>query len=148
MTKSTIDDGLALLLADYQVFYQKMRSYHWNVTGPLFFGLHEKFEELYNDAALKVDEIAERLAARANRKLPATLKEQLELARLAEDPKPGQANDMVHNVIADLGTLNTSLRAVSADAAGEGDVATANLLEGFADEQEKTAWMFRAFVDA
>ena len=53
--------GLAQLLADYQVFYTNLRGLHWNVKGNRFFGLHAKYEELYNDAAEKVDEIAERL---------------------------------------------------------------------------------------
>ena len=55
--------SLNQLLADYQVFYQKLRTYHWTVRGPMFFDLHLKFEELYLDAAIKVDEIAERVLA-------------------------------------------------------------------------------------
>ena len=53
--------GLAQLLADFQVFYANLRGLHWNVKGKRFFSLHAKYEELYNDAAEKVDEIAERL---------------------------------------------------------------------------------------
>ena len=46
------------LLANYQVFYQNLRGFHWNIKGKEFFELHLKFEELYNDALIKVDEIA------------------------------------------------------------------------------------------
>ena len=49
------------LLANYQLFYINTRGFHWNITGEKFFELHLKFEELYNDALLKVDEIAERI---------------------------------------------------------------------------------------
>lgn len=49
------------LLANYQVFYQNLRGFHWNVKGEKFFELHLKFEELYNDAVIKIDEIAERI---------------------------------------------------------------------------------------
>ena len=50
--------GLNQLLADFQVYYMNLRGVHWNVKGKGFFTLHEKYEELYNDAANKVDEIA------------------------------------------------------------------------------------------
>ena len=52
---------LNVLLADYHLYYQKLRNFHWNIVGNHFFDLHEKFEELYDDAKLKVDEIAERI---------------------------------------------------------------------------------------
>ena len=123
----------------------KLRGYHWTVTGPLFFGLHAKFEELYDDAAEKVDALAERLAARGVRP-PITLKDQLALARLKEDASQPAANDMVRNVAADLATLNKSLRALEQEAAQAGDAATQNLAQGYADGQEKTIWMLRAFL--
>ena len=49
------------LLANYQLFYQNLRGLHWNIKGKEFFELHLKFEELYEDAVIKVDEIAERI---------------------------------------------------------------------------------------
>ena len=49
------------LLANYSVFYQNTRGYHWNIKGDKFFELHLKFEELYNDLLLKIDEVAERI---------------------------------------------------------------------------------------
>lgn len=143
--KNTLDHDLATLLSDYQVLYMKLRAYHWTVTGPLFFGLHAKFEELYDAAALKVDELAERLAARGARP-PLTLKDQLALARLKEDGGRPAANDMVRNVVTDLETLNTSLRALEQTAAQSGDPATQTLAQGYADGQEKTIWMLKAFL--
>ena len=56
-----LSSKLNLLLADYQVFYQNLRGFHWNIKGSNFFELHLKFEELYNDAQIKIDEIAERI---------------------------------------------------------------------------------------
>jgi starvation-inducible DNA-binding protein len=145
MKTTQLDQDLARLLSDYQVLYAKLRAYHWTVTGPLFFGLHAKFEELYDDAALKVDALAERLAARGARP-PLTLKDQLALARLSEDGGQPSANDMVRNVAADLETLNVSLRALEQAATKAGDAATQNLAQGFADGQEKTVWMLKAFL--
>ena len=143
--KTHDDSDLVKLLADYQVLYQKLRGYHWTVGGPLFFALHAKFEELYDDAAEKVDALAERIAARGGRP-PVTLKEQLELARLAEDASRPAAHDMVRHIERDLETLNVALRTASRQAAASGDQASVNLLDGFADGQEKTIWMLRAFL--
>lgn len=146
MKNTQIDQDLARLLADYQVLYAKLRAYHWTVKGPLFFGLHAKFEELYDDAAEKVDALAERLVARGGRP-PLTLKDQLALARLAEDGGHPSASDMVRNVAADLEKLNGSLRALEQAASAAHDSATQTMAQGFADGQEKTIWMLRAFLD-
>ena len=145
MRNAQLDKDIAALLSDYQVLYMKLRAYHWTVTGPLFFGLHAKFEELYDDAAEKVDTLAERLAARGARP-PLTMGEQLGLARLQEDLGHPSANDMVRNIATDLETLNNSLRALEQSAAKAGDAATENLAQGYADGQEKTIWMLRAFL--
>lgn len=145
MKNPQIDKDLALLLSDYQILTMKVRGYHWTVSGPLFFELHRKFEELYDDAAEKVDALAERLAALGTRP-PITLKEQLAAARLKEDSSIPSATDMVRNVAADLETLNKSLRGLETAAASAGDAATENLAQGYADGQEKTIWMLRAFL--
>jgi len=144
-TTQPLDSELARLLADYQVLYQKLRGYHWTVTGPLFFGLHARFETLYLDAAEKVDALAERLAARGVRP-PVTLKEVLALARLAEDSGRPVPLEMVKHVEADLVALNQSLRAAARTAAEARDTASVNLLDGYADGQEKELWMLRAFA--
>lgn len=147
MQLQSLDASLAALLSDYQVLTQKLRGYHWTVTGPLFFGLHAKFEELYDDAAEKVDAVAERLAARGVRP-PVTLKEQLSMANLREDTGRPSANEMVERVARDLELLNESLRALERSAGEAGDAATQNLAQGYADAQEKTIWMLRAFLEA
>jgi len=146
MSTKTIE-RLNALVADYQLFYQKLRSYHWNVTGPLFFGLHAKFEELYRDAADKVDQLAERVAALGARPT-GTLKQVLATARLQESEEIPGAAGMVEDLVSDLGNLNGWLRESSATATELGDVTTANLLDGFVEGQEKTAWMLRAFLQS
>ena len=50
-------DKLNELLANYSIFYQNTRGFHWNIKGEKFFELHVKFEELYNDLVLKIDEV-------------------------------------------------------------------------------------------
>lgn len=143
---SRVSESLNALLADYQVHYQRMRNFHWNVRGPRFFELHQKFEELYTNAALKVDALAERVLALGGRPL-STLGEQLSAARLKEDATAGlDAEKMVRRTLADLEELNGQLRRAAQEASGAGDGATFNLLEPMADEQEKTSWMLRAFL--
>jgi starvation-inducible DNA-binding protein len=144
--KNDLTLQLNRLLADHLVLYQKLRAYHWNVRGPLFFELHAKFEALYGEAADTVDALAESVLALGGRPV-ATLAEGLALARLAEDAGAPGAQDMVRTLADDLGRLIPALRA-TAEAARASDPATANLLEGFADGQEKTAWMLRAFLAA
>ncbi|MEO0479548.1 MAG: Dps family protein [Planctomycetota bacterium] len=133
-----------LLLADYQLLYQKLRAFHWNVTGPHFFGLHAKFEELYNQVALTVDEVAERILTIGGKPL-STLAQNLEHARLQEAKGDESADQMVESVIADFRTLIQEQRSLAAVAEEAGDTASADMIKAFADDQEKTCWMLRAF---
>jgi len=142
-----INASLANLLADYQVLYQKLRNYHWNVTGPLFFGLHEKFEEFYLEAALRVDALAEMLISNGERP-PSTLAEHLKLARLKEDASRPEANDMVRNILEDYESINGHLRTLATQAADANMAKVANMADEFADAQDKTAWMLKAFLGA
>ena len=144
MSNAIVSD-LNLLQADYQVFYQKLRGYHWNVTGPLFFQLHLKFEELYMDMAVKVDDLAERALTLGGSPLT-TMAEMLEISRLHEDAEPPSANTMVQNVYTDLNLLTVWAREVAAQAMKGDDTATTNMLDGMADGQEKEAWMLRAYL--
>lgn len=52
---------LDLLLANFQLMYINTRGFHWNIKGEKFFELHLKFEELYTDLQIKIDEVAERI---------------------------------------------------------------------------------------
>ncbi len=146
MTDSNhIIGALNQLLADYQVFYQRTRNYHWNVTGQMFFLLHEKFEELYLSVAEQVDALAERVRTLKGHPV-STLGEQLKLARLKEDTGTPEAEDMVKNVIADMEFLNEDLRKSAKLAEGQNDMGTMAMLDGIADGQEKTLWMLRSLI--
>lgn len=137
--------SLNQLQADYQVYYQKLRAFHWNVRGPMFFALHAKFEELYTAFAVKVDDLAERALTLGGRPLP-TLGAVLEKARLKEATSMPDAQAMVRILADDLVQLNTWTRQVAAEGEAAEDVGTVNLLEGFADAQEKDVWMLRSFL--
>ena len=134
------------LLADYNVCYQKLRSYHWNVRGKRFFQLHEEFEKLYNETAVQADEVAERIS-RLGTHPASTLKQFLDLTRMKEDDGNRNADEMVRGVIDDLEALS-SFGAEAIDIAEDhDDVATANMLEDFIQRQEEHAWMLGAWLN-
>ena len=143
---SQLNDDLIALQADYSVLYQKVRHYHWNVRGPQFFQLHAQFEQMYLATALKVDEVAERLLALGAEPLR-TYGDVLRHAGLKEDGSLPNSQEMVRNLHDDLVALNAKLRALVAKADEAEDPATLNLAEGYADAQEKEAWMLRAFLE-
>jgi starvation-inducible DNA-binding protein len=142
---ANIVDQLNTLLADYQVLYQKLRNYHWNITGENFFELHLKFEELYNGVAVTVDDIAERIRA-LDAKPHSTLKAQLAAARLSEDDTVPEGKAMVSNILADYDALDGWLRETADAADGAKDVPSRDLLEGIISAQAKTKWMLRTFL--
>ncbi len=142
---TSIIDHLRVLEADYSVFYRKLRAFHWNVQGPQFFTLHVKFEELYNGFALKVDELAERALTLGGRPIP-TYQEVLDAARLKEASSMPDAVGMVEELYSDLKKLNQWTREVIGAAGDASDVGTTSMLEDFAVQGEKEAWMLRSFL--
>ena len=142
---STIIESLRVLEADYSVFYRKLRAFHWNVNGPQFFTLHQKFEELYNSFAVKVDELAERALTLGGEPIP-TYRAVLDAARLEEMPEMPDAMGMVEALYADLKKINGWTREVIDQASESNDVGTSSMLEDFAVEGEKEAWMLRSFL--
>lgn len=86
------------LLADYQIYYQNLRGLHWNVKGPLFFSLHEKYEQYYNEAAEVVDEIAERILMLGGQPLH-TFGDYLKTATLKEVVNVSDGQEGVKNVL-------------------------------------------------
>ena len=96
----TIQSELNLQIANWSVLYTKLHRFHWYVKGPLFFTLHAKFEELYDEAALVVDQVAERLLAVQGEPI-ATMKEYLETASIQESNNETKASDMVATLVKD-----------------------------------------------
>lgn len=135
---------LKQLLADFQVHYTNLRGVHWNIKGRGFFTLHEKFESMYNDAAEKVDELAERilmLGGEAENKFS----EYLKVAKVKE------VSDITCTTCAVDYVLDTykhliGLERKAIDTANEaGDAVTADMLTGYLKEQEKMVWTLVAF---
>ncbi|NMH27331.1 Dps family protein [Flavobacterium silvaticum] len=141
-----IADELNTLLANFQVYYQNLRGIHWNIRGKRFFDLHVKFEELYNDAQLKIDLIAERILTIGGKPLHTFedyIKEnQLEIGKnISEDVKA------VHLVVSSLTGLLKIERPILAKSAEINDEGTNSMISDFIVDQEKTIWMMNAWLE-
>lgn len=139
-------DQLNDLLANYQIHYQKLRGCHWNVKGSDFFTLHLKFEELYNNAQLTIDELAERVLTLG--KSPySTYADYIKVSKIKEINTEGLApHKMVDAILEDyklLIELEREIIETASDSAN--DEGTADMITGFVKFQEKTSWMLRAY---
>ena len=136
---------LKTLLANYQVFYNKLRNYHWNIEGPEFFELHEQFELEYNTMKKHIDILAERIRV-FGIKPNLTLKETLSLAEIKESTKPMTALEMVREVLNDYEILHNNMITSIGTALDTGDIATEQMLTDFLRQLEKRNWMFTSFL--
>ncbi|MFD1096363.1 Dps family protein [Salegentibacter chungangensis] len=142
-TAKTVEE-LNVLLADYHLYYQKLRNFHWNVIGKNFFDLHEKFEELYDDAKLKVDEIAERILTLRHQPT-SNLSDYLKASNLKESKSDLTDLDMIKTLLDDHGVLLKQMRQVVEVADKAGDEGTIDLIGAYIRELEKTSWMLDAW---
>lgn len=136
---------LDTLLADYHLYYQKLRNFHWNIIGISFFDLHEKFEELYDDAKLKVDEIAERILTLRHQPL-SNYSDYLKTSNLKESTSDISDVEMVKILLEDHGTILKQMRIVVKTADDAGDEGTIDLIGAFIRELEKVSWMLDTWV--
>ncbi|MFC4779554.1 Dps family protein [Paenibacillus sp. GCM10023252] len=141
----TLNEVLNKQVANWSVLYMKLHHYHWYVKGDSFFTLHVKFEELYTEAALHLDVIAERLLARKG-KPTATLQEQLELSSVSEAKGSESASDMVKQLAADFELLAEELVEGIELAEESKDQPTADMLISIRNSIEKHAWMLTSFL--
>ena len=136
--------GLQQLLADFQVHYTNLRGFHWEIKGRGFFVLHEKFESMYDDAAAKIDEIAERILTLGG--TPENkFSEYLKVARVPEVSGVSRSSEAVENVLATYKHFIAEERKLIDLANEANDAVTADLLTGYLKEQEKLVWMLVAF---
>lgn len=138
-------EGLNVLTADAIVLFQKLHHYHWYVKGEQFFGLHVKFEELYNYWMQVFDDVAERVLT-VGGEPPRTLARSLKLTTLKEDESIPGPNEMVQNLIKDFESVVASAGKTLEAAEAEGDRGTANLLDAIRDQVQKDVWMLKAFL--
>ncbi len=142
-TESLVEK-LNSLLANYQVFYQNLRGFHWNISGPSFFELHAKFEELYTSANLAVDEIAERIFTLEGHPFH-TFEDYLTHSNVKPAKDINTANETVSVTISNMTTLIELEREILSIAGKMNDEGTDALMSDYIREQEKVVWMLRAY---
>ena len=145
MAKEKLNNQLNDLVATWSVLYTKLHNYHWYVSGPSFFTLHAKFEELYNETTLTLDEIAERILALGGKPV-ATLKEHLEISLVEEATGKESAEEMVQTIINDFSVMMDALNKAMETAAEMGDDRTEDLLNAKFQSLEQHSWMLSAFL--
>jgi len=136
---------LDVLLADYHLYYQKLRNFHWNIVGKNFFDLHEKFEEMYDDAKLKIDEIAERILT-LRYQPTSNFTDYIKMSNLKESPSDLKDTEMVKTLLEDHGAILKQLRSVIGKADEAGDEGTIDMIGGYIAELEKISWMLDAWT--
>jgi len=133
------------LLANYQVFYMNTRGFHWNIKGEKFFELHLKFEELYNDLLLKVDELAERILTLGFSPVH-SYSDYLKQSEINEQKGVNQAKATVQSVVDSYEVLIRKQRVILTLASEANDEGTNALMSDYIREQEKLVWMYSAFL--
>jgi starvation-inducible DNA-binding protein len=141
-----IADGLSRLLADTYTLYLKTHYFHWNVTGPMFNTLHLMFEGQYNELALAVDLVAERIRS-LDVYAPGTYSQFSKLSSIAEPNGVPRANDMIAELVAGHEAVCRTARSVFPASDAASDEATADLLTQRLQVHEKTAWMLRSLLE-
>lgn len=134
------------LLANVQIYYQNLRGFHWNVKGNRFFVLHAKFEELYDDAVEKADEIAERILTLEGTPLH-SYAAYLKAASIKPVENVSDGDKCIELVVENLSVLLGQEREILAAAAEAGDDGTQDLLNPYISQQEKLLWMLRAYLN-
>ena len=136
---------LNLLLASYQVFYINIRGYHWNIKGEKFFELHGKFEELYNNLVLKIDEVAERIKTLGDVPLH-TYSDYLKESAIPETRNVSNGKEGVQHILSGLRELLKQQREILQLSADAGDEGTNAVMSDYIREQEKLVWMYNAYL--
>jgi len=139
-------EKLNVLLANYSVFYQNARGYHWNIKGEKFFELHVKFEELYNNLFMKIDEVAERI-----RTLGYTpghkFTSYLAVSEIKESDITSEGKACVEGVLAAFKVIISKERELLQLSADTNDEGTNALMSDYIREQEKMVWMYSAYLN-
>ena len=144
--RKSIADGLNHLLADTYTLYLMTHNFHWNVKGPMFNTLHLMFEGQYNELALAVDLIAERIRA-LGFPAPATYSEFAKLTSIKEVKGQPKAEEMIKHLVHGQESVVKTARSLFPVAEKASDEPTADLLTQRMQLHEKNAWMLRSLLE-
>lgn len=134
------------LLANFQVYYQNLRGLHWNIKGKRFFDLHLKFEELYNDSQLKIVLIAERVLTLGSTPLH-TFSDYISISKMKVGKNISNGSEAVKLILESKSVLLQLERVILKNIAAIKGEGTNSMISDFIAEQEKTNWMFKAWLE-
>ena len=140
-----LSEKLNALLANYQLFYMNARGFHWNIKGDKFFELHVKFEELYNDSLLKIDEIAERILTLGFTPLH-TYSDYSAVSEIRAAKNVSDGVAAVKEILKGYEVLLPLERELLELSGESGDEGTNALMSDYIREQEKLVWMYSAYL--
>lgn len=146
MYNNKVAEDLFHFLSDSYVLYLKTQNFHWNIKGPNFFSLHVLFQKQYEDLAMAVDDLAERIRG-LREKVPGTMKEFLEHSTLKEAEENLDAKKMLEILTSDHEKIINSLHEKIKRATDQGDEGTADLYIERLRVHEKTAWILRSHLE-
>ena len=134
------------VLADGNILYIKLRKFHWNLSGDNFMELHLLFEQQYNDVAIGIDEVAERISTLGGTAI-GTTSEFASGSQLKENPGKIPTNqEMLKELVSDHETIVRALRKFVDDTAEKyKDAGTSDFLTELMQKHEKMAWKLRKY---
>lgn len=141
-----LGDQLNDLLANYQLFYQNVRGFHWNIKGDKFFELHVKFEELYNDLQTKVDEIAERILTLAHQPLH-SFTAYKKISEIKEVENVSEGTKALQEILNSFRIIIKKQREIFNLSDESDDEGTNAMMSDYIREQEKLVWMYSAYLN-
>lgn len=141
----TLGEKLNVLLADYQIYYQNLRGFHWNIQGRQFFTLHPKFEELYNDALVIIDDVAERILTLDETPFH-SLEDYFAHTNIKSYKNVNDGVEAAKVIVENLKTIVEVQRDVLESANEAGDEGTIDMMSDLIARQEKNIWMFNAYL--
>lgn len=142
-----LNDKMNVYLANQEVMYIKLHNLHWYVKGKSFFTLHAKFEELYDQTAGILDEVAERILSLGESPI-ASFKKALSATAVKElDDVPVSSVDAVKILLKDVEYWIKDTKEIADLADDEGDKVTSDMFNGYLKEYQKLDWMLKSYVE-
>lgn len=145
VNKQTIEK-LNVLLASYEVHYQNLRALHWNIKGQFFFELHSKYEELYTEAQVIIDDLAERILTYSAIPLH-SFSSYIETSKIQENVYISDAKEGMKYIVQAQETLLTLEREIFSLSSSEDDEGTSSFMSDLIGRKEKSNWMFKAWLE-
>ncbi|MCD6038986.1 MAG: starvation/stationary phase protection protein [Gammaproteobacteria bacterium] len=139
-------EELIHFLADTYTLYLKTQNFHWNVKSPYFHSLHKMFEEQYQELAVAIDEIAERVRS-LGCYTPASFSQFANLTSLQEATSELSAKKMLEELFKDHEIMADHAAMVIVKAQKTHDEGTADLLIQRQKVHQKAAWMLKSSLE-